>query len=207
VLATGADVLLAHPEPTVEVYRAGVERSRRATARMQVVIDALLTDARGRARAIERRPADLVALVRDVVDDATVVARVRGVELAIAGPATAPAAVDDATVRRALANLVDNAIRHAPAGSAVEIEIEVEGTDGAVAVAITDHGPGIQVADQERVFERFWRGPRDRDGTGPGAGLGLPIARQVAQAHGGDLELWSPGAAGDGCTFRLRLRG
>jgi signal transduction histidine kinase len=208
VLATGADVLLAHPEPTVEVYRAGVERSRRAATRMQVVIDALLVDARGRARAIERRPADLVALVRDVVDDATVVARARGVELAVAGPATAPAAVDDATVRRALANLVDNAVRHAPAGSVVEIEIEdgLDGSEGAVAVAVTDHGPGIPVDEQERVFERFWRGTGGPGGTAPGAGLGLPIARQVAQAHGGDVELRSPGATGDGCTFRLTLR-
>jgi signal transduction histidine kinase len=200
VLATGADVLLAHPEPTVEVYRAGVERSRRATTRMQVVIDALLADARGRARAIERRPADLVALVRDVVDDATVVARARGVELVVGGPDAAPAAVDEATVRRAVANLVDNALRHAPVGSVVEVQVEVQGGD--VAVAVTDHGPGIPVDEQERIFERFWRGARDRDG----AGLGLPIARQVAQAHGGDVELRSPGATGDGCTFRLRLR-
>jgi signal transduction histidine kinase len=207
VLATGADALLAHPEPTVEVYRAGVERTRRATTRMQVVIDALLVDARSRARAIERRPADLVALVRDVVDDVSVVARARGVDVVTTGVAAAPAAVDEVTVRRAVANLVDNAIRHGPDGSAVEVDVAV--TDGEVVVAVTDHGPGIAVDERARVFERFWRGAGDRGGagdTGPGAGLGLPIARQVAQAHGGDVELQSPGAAGDGCTFRLRLR-
>jgi signal transduction histidine kinase len=67
-------------------------------------------------------------------------------------------------------------------------------------ISVTDHGAGIPEPEQDKVFDRFWRG-----GTAPGTGLGLLIARQIAEAHGGDLTLTSPGPAGDGCRFRLRL--
>jgi signal transduction histidine kinase len=108
--------------------------------------------------------------------------------------------VDEPTVRRAIANLVDNAVRHAPAGSVVDVAVET--ADHEVAVVVTDHGPGIPADQQDRVFQRFWRGRADTRGTG----LGLPIANQVALAHGGELTLRSPGPAGDGCVFRLTLR-
>jgi signal transduction histidine kinase len=200
VLITNAEVLLAHPEPTVEVYRQGLERSRKAAARLQATIDELLVDARGRARTIDRRPADLTAIVRAVVEDAAVLAATKRIELSVTGPGAAACSVDEPTVRRAVANLVDNAIRYAPAGSAVRVDVEV--TDAQVAVVVTDHGPGIPEAAQGRIFERFWRGRRDV----PGTGLGLPIAYQVALAHGGTLAVTSPGPAGDGCAFRLALR-
>ncbi|MCG5214753.1 sensor histidine kinase [Streptosporangium sp. KLBMP 9127] len=200
VLVTNAEVLLAHPAPTIEVYRQGLERSRGAAARLQATIDALLADARGRARTIDRRPADLVAIVREVVKEAGVAATTKGIGLSISGPSAAVCAVDEPTVRRAVANLVDNAIRYAPARSAVEVDVEV--TAGEARVVVTDHGLGIPGDEQDHVFQRFWRGRRDVDGTG----LGLPIARQVALAHGGDLTVRSPGPAGDGCEFRLALR-
>jgi signal transduction histidine kinase len=200
VLLSNAEVLLAHPQPTLEVYRAGLERTRTAALRLQNTIEELLVDARGRARQIARRPADIAALVRDVVADAATPAEANGVRLtAPAGPAV-PCPVDEPTVRRAVANLVDNAIRHAPAGSAVDVAVETTGDE--VAVVVTDHGPGIPPDQQDRVFQRFWRGRGDTRGTG----LGLPIANQVALAHGGELTLRSPGPAGDGCVFRLTLR-
>ena len=199
VLSTNADVLLSHPEPTLALYREGLERSKAAADRMLTTIDDLLVDARGRARALHRQPADLVTLVEGVVSDARVVAKPRDVELVVAAPDSVEATVDEAMTRRAIANLVDNAIRHAPDGSTVEITIE--GTDTEATVAVTDHGPGIPPDQQERVFERFWRG-----GSGGASGLGLPIARQIADAHGGEVRLQSPGPAGDGCVFTLRLR-
>jgi signal transduction histidine kinase len=67
---------------------------------------------------------------------------------------------------------------------------------------VTDHGPGIPAEQQDQVFERFWRARPDAQGTG----LGLPIARQIAQAHGGDLTVLSPGPDGDGSAFTLTLR-
>ncbi len=192
VLSTNAEVLLAHPEPTVELYRQGLDRSRRAADRLRHTIDELLVDARGRARVLDRRPTDLMALTRDVAAERTTVS--------VTGPATAECAVDQLTVRRAIANLVDNAVRHAPADSVVTIGVEV--STSLVTVTVTDHGPGIPATEQPHIFERFWRGPGDR----PGTGLGLPIARQIALAHGGDLTVTSPGPTGNGCVFHLTLR-
>ncbi|MDF5758981.1 HAMP domain-containing sensor histidine kinase [Spongiactinospora sp. TRM90649] len=198
VLMANAEVLLAHPDPTVEVYREGLVRSLTAAERLRTTLDQLLTDARTRARAVERRPADLVALARDVTEQAGVLAARKGITVTVAGPDDAVCSVDEPTVSRALANLLDNAIRYAPGGSGVEITVAVDG--GTAEVVVTDHGPGIPVAEREHVFERFWRGRRDV----PGTGLGLPIARQVALAHGGDLTLSAP--EGGGCAFRLTLR-
>lgn len=177
------------------MYREGLARSGRAAERMRIAIDELLVDARGRARVIDRRPADLVALVRGVVEDARVLAAAKEMTLRVTAAPTAVCLVDEPTVRRAVANLVDNAIRYAPSGTAIEITVEP------TAVVVTDHGPGIPSDEQAHIFERFWRGRADTHGTG----LGLPIANQIALAHGGALTVTSPGPAGDGCVFRLDL--
>lgn len=206
VLATNAEVLLAHPDPTIEVYRQGLERSKAATERLRATIDELLVDARGRARTIDRQPADPVAIVRGVVEDAGVMAATKEIDLSLIGPPAADCSVDEATVRRAVSNLVANAIRHAPAGSAVQIDVDV--SESEATVVVTDHGPGVPPDEQDRIFERFWRGRRDpaSPGDADGTGLGLPIAKQIALAHGGDLTVVSPGPDGDGCAFRLHLR-
>ncbi|MCA2218718.1 HAMP domain-containing sensor histidine kinase [Jidongwangia harbinensis] len=200
VLMTNADVLLSHPDPTVEVYREGLRRSRTSAVRLRKAIDELLVDARGRARLLDRRPADLMAVVRDVVEDAAVLAASKGTTVSLAGPPRAECSVDEPTVKRAVANLVDNAIRYAPAGAAVRVTVESSATG--LAVTVADNGPGIPAGDQHRVFQRFWRGRPDVHGTG----LGLPIAGQIAEAHGGTLTLRSPGPGGEGCVFRLTLR-
>jgi two-component system OmpR family sensor kinase len=200
VLHTNADVLLAHPEPSLELYRQGLERSKATASRLQATIEELLVDARGRARTLERRPADLVAICRGVLEDVAVPGSATGIELRLTGAAAAPCRLDEPTVRRAIANLVDNAVRHAPPGSTVELDVSV--TDDLASIAVTDHGPGIPLDEQPRIFDRFWRGSDDGHGTG----LGLPIARQIAHAHGGELTLASPGPAGDGCRFELSVR-
>jgi signal transduction histidine kinase len=198
VLMTNAEVLLAHPAPTAEVYRQGLERAKAAADRLQRTIDELLVDARGRARTIDRRPVDLMPVVRALVADAGVLATARGVTVAVGGPPAVACQVDEPTVRRAISNLVDNAIRHAPSGSTVDVL--VERARDRVAVTVTDHGPGIPAAEQAHIFERFWRGGE------AGTGLGLPIASQIAQAHGGTVTVTSPGPDGDGAVFRLTLR-
>ena len=102
-------------------------------------------------------------------------------------------------MRRAVGNLLDNAIRHAP-GSPVAVKVEQTAMESILTV--TDHGPGLPADLQPRIFDRFWRGDGDRAGSG----LGLPIAKQVALAHGGDLTVDSPGPDGVGAVFTLRLR-
>lgn len=200
VLVTNAEVLLAHPEPTVEVYRQGLERSRSAAVRLQAVLNELLVDARGRARTLDRRAADLATIARAVVAEAEVSAAAKGIRLSTAGAAAAVCAIDEPTVHRALHNLVDNAIRYAPADTTVEVTVQI--ADGEATVVVTDEGPGIPADDQARVFQRFWRGQSDPHGTG----LGLAIARQVAVAHGGTLTLASPAPSGRGCAFQFTVR-
>jgi two-component system sensor histidine kinase MprB len=99
-----------------------------------------------------------------------------------------------ARLGRAVANLLDNAIKYSPDGSVVEVT--VRGGE----VAVRDHGPGIATADLPHVFDRFYRAPSSR-GT-PGSGLGLAIVRQVAEAHQGS----AVAEAADGGGARLRLR-
>ena len=200
VLMTNAEVLLAHPRPTGEVYRDGLRRSRDVAGRLRATVDDLLTEARGRARTLDRRPVDLMEMTRDVLRDAEVLAAGRRMTLSLAGPPEAVCAVDEVTVRRAVANLVDNAVRYGPEGTPVTVEIAL--TPGLAEVTVADRGTGIPEEERERVFERFWRGHRDVQGTG----LGLPIARQVARAHGGDLTVTSGTPAAPGCVFRLTLR-
>nr|WP_255671977.1 ATP-binding protein [Glycomyces amatae] len=195
VLITGAEVLLAHPEPTLELYREGLERSRDAAERLRGTVGELLVDARGRARVIDRRATDVAALARAVVAEIEAAAAARSVAVRLGGAASAEAPVDGPSVRRAIANLVGNAVKHAPAGTAVEVAV-TRGA-GAVEVVVSDEGPGIPAAERERVFERFWRGE-----VAPGTGLGLPIARQIAQAHGGEVVLLD---SMRGCRFRLSL--
>jgi signal transduction histidine kinase len=104
---------------------------------------------------------------------------------------------DQAALRRAVTNLVVNAIRLAPEGST--ITIATDSADGDATISVTDEGPGIARAMQESVFERFWRG----DDSGKGLGLGLSIVRQVATRHGGSVDVRS--ALGEGSTFTIRL--
>jgi len=99
-----------------------------------------------------------------------------------------------------LTNLIDNAIKYSPAGG--EIEVRAYREDGRLRVDVSDQGPGIAKDDQRLIFEKFGRvsgGAAAR----PGTGLGLFIARSIAEAHGGVLEVAS--APGQGSTFTLEL--
>jgi two-component system sensor histidine kinase MprB len=100
-----------------------------------------------------------------------------------------------ASLERAIANLLDNAAKWSPAGSAVEVRLE--GGE----LTVRDHGPGIAEADRPHVFDRFYRATSAR--SMPGSGLGLAIVRQVAEMHGGTVEVED--APGGGTLMRLRL--
>jgi len=93
-------------------------------------------------------------------------------------------------------NLIDNALRHTPQGGRVEVDVSVQ-RDRAC-VSVFDTGPGLAPGATEHVFERFYSTKSQADG---GTGLGLPIARAIARAHGGDVTATSPG----GALFLLEL--
>ena len=144
---------------------------------------------------------DLAALVEDAREEFAAPAAAHGVGIEVAaGPGQAVAGDRD-VLKRALANLLDNAVRVAPRGSSVRLAHgELEGWAW---VAVSDEGPGIPPAQQERIFDRFWRPDDARTRPGGGSGLGLAIVRQIAEAHRGSVEVCSE--AGAGATFVLWL--
>jgi signal transduction histidine kinase len=106
---------------------------------------------------------------------------------------------DRERIRQLLLNLVANAVKYTVSGD--EIEIRASADNGTVSVSVRDNGPGISPEDQRVIFDKFARAPTGH--SKPGAGLGLYIARSIAEAHGGSLDVAS--AAGAGATFTLRL--
>jgi two-component system sensor histidine kinase BaeS len=100
-----------------------------------------------------------------------------------------------------LVNLIDNAIRHTPAGGSVQVE--VSGQDGHVQVAVADTGEGIAPEDQPHVFDQFYRGEKSRSRQSGGAGLGLAIARGIVEAHRGQIRVES--APNRGSRFVVTL--
>ena len=108
-----------------------------------------------------------------------------------------PASGQEPAVIQILVNLIGNALRHSPEGSTVHLSFDR--THASASVTVTDEGPGIEPADQQRIFERFERLQSQEGGTG----LGLAISRRLARSMGGDVTLDS--APGEGARFTLTL--
>jgi two-component system phosphate regulon sensor histidine kinase PhoR len=100
-----------------------------------------------------------------------------------------------------LQNLLDNAVQYTPAGGRLEVSASNEG--GKVQVTVSDTGIGIPQAEQERIFERFYRVDAARSREAGGTGLGLSIARHIVEAHAGHL--WVESAVGEGSQFRFSI--
>lgn len=176
------------------VLREGIERATR-------VVEQLLTLARADPDASKSgwSTVDLGELAHAIVRVAQPLAASKG--LALHAGVTPPAAVHgDALALRAMAeNLLDNALRYTAAG---KVEVRVRpGAPGETVLEVEDSGPGIPEADRARVFDRFHRG---EDAAPGGAGLGLAIAKRIAERHGGRIELADP-PSGQGLVARVSL--
>ena len=171
------------------------------TARLAELVGDVLDTSRIEAGTFSYRfeEVDLGRVVDEAVDTATlaqqdvpVVASVRGALPTIRG--------DRARLRQVLGNLIENAVKYSPEGA--EVRVSAAAANGAVKIAVRDAGPGIPRDQQARIFEKFGR--VDVAGASkPGTGLGLFIARSIAEAHGGSLEVTS--GAEPGSTFTLTL--
>jgi two-component system sensor histidine kinase KdpD len=107
-------------------------------------------------------------------------------------------AMDDVLIEQVLVNLIDNAVKYTPSGSPVEIVATA--TDQAVTVEVADRGPGVPAGQEEKIFEKFYRGQAI---DGRGAGLGLAICRGIVRAHGG--RIWAQNLPGRGVAFLFTL--
>jgi signal transduction histidine kinase len=200
IIQTNAELTLADPEATPEISRrAG--RIRRASERMLRLVEDLLALARLEARPAHRERIDLGRLLSELGDEFLAPACSRGVDLIWTEPEGLRFVGDRAELKRALANLIDNAVRLAPSGSPVRLAAGRE--DGWGWLAVSDDGPGIPVGEQERVFNRFYRLDKARSRAGGGSGLGLAIAREIIEAHQGEIRLFS--SPGQGSTFVVWL--
>lgn len=204
VMRTNLEVALADPEQSAEDLQHAAEVVSRAAERMSRLVDDLLLYAREETPEMERAPVELSAVIREEVDEFLAPATARGLDLVCDAPRDVWVVGDENALRQMLANLLANAVRLAPEGSTVRVE-GGQG-DGTVFVAVADEGPGIDPADQPKVFQRFWRGEGrekrgEHDGDRSRSGLGLTIVRQLAEAHGGRVELES--APGSGSVFTV----
>ena len=154
--------------------------------------------------------ADELSEVRDVSIDEVVAASVEshvvqadsaGVELARGGDRGLYVRGDAQILIDAVGNLIANAIAYSPRGS--RVGVGVRSTPDVVEIAVTDQGIGIAEADQQRVFERFYRADQARSRRTGGTGLGLAIVKHAVQRHDGEVQLWS--RPGRGSTFTIRL--
>lgn len=151
---------------------------------------------------LDKQPGSLADLVSDTIEAFSAVAARQGVTLrGDVAPGTDPVTMDVQKVARVLNNLLDNALRHTPAGGVVEVGVAPKETG--VIVEVSDTGEGINPEDLPRVFERFYRGEKSRNRATGGAGLGLAISKGIVEAHGGDIGVASKPGAGTRIWFSL----
>jgi PAS domain S-box-containing protein len=191
--------------PAGELRQRGgqyLARLDRQVTRMEKLLDELLDVARlqaGQPLELERRRCDLVPLVRELVDEQSAGTTTHSVELRTAVPALV-GHWDEARVQRVLENLLSNALKYSPAGTAILIDVSRQGDEAVVSV--TDQGVGIPEPDRERIFDWYARG-ENAQRTARGTGVGLAGARRIVQQHGGTLTVESQ--LGRGSRFTLRL--
>jgi two-component system OmpR family sensor kinase len=206
IARTAARVALQQPTRSEAEYRDALEIIEQETIRLSRIVDDLFTLTRADAGnyPIRTMPMYLDEVVDDVVRAAGVVAATRNVSIAAACERPAPFTGDEDLIRRLIINVVDNAIRYSPTGGVIRVALDRQ-ADG-YALSVSDQGPGIAEDVQPRIFERFYRADaaRSRDSHPQGgAGLGLALARWIAQVHEGEIRLAASSRLGS--TFVITL--
>ncbi len=184
VVRTAAEVTLAREVRPAEEYREALVIVGEQASRLSRLVDAMFLLSRAEAHGVplHREFLNLDDLLTESARALRVLANQRAVTVTTNGDQEVGVTGDDALLRQMIGNLLDNAIRHAASNGSVMASL-ARSADR-VSLRITNDGPSIAVADRERIFERFVR-----IGSSDGAGLGLPIARWIAEAHEGTLRL------------------
>jgi two-component system OmpR family sensor kinase len=193
-----AELLRKGAFDTEDDRRRAAERIEGEAARMTLLVDDLLLLARlDQGRPLARDAVDLARVVADAVDAVRITDPDRPVTLDTGGPVVVQG--DAARLRQIVDNLLQNAVVHTPARTAVRVAVRAIGPDAVVRVA--DEGPGLEPEQMAQVFERFYRGSEAR--TGEGTGLGLSIVAALAEAHGGRTGVQS--TPGEGSVFSVEI--
>ena len=192
-----------------EKYRDIIGSMLEEVARLTAMIDTLLTIAHADSGAIElqRSVFPMMDLVQESVGVVGVLAEDKKQTISIVGDNEIAVFADRSFLRMAVINLLDNAVKYSPAGSAVRLSLSSSKSSGdqagQVQLVIEDEGPGIPEDKASRVFDRFYRVDEGRTRDAGGAGLGLAIAKWVVEVHGGTITL-TPRPSG-GSIFSIQL--
>jgi heavy metal sensor kinase len=188
-------------------YRDIVGSMLEEVGRLTSMIDTLLTIAHADSGSIQLNRAvfRLMELVEESVGVVGVLAEEKKQTIFVAGDSALSVSADHGFLRMAVINLLDNAVKYSPVGSAIRVLLEQSTEERYVKLAISDEGPGIPISEASRVFDRFYRLDEGRAREEGGAGLGLAIAKWSAAAHGGEILLDSEPGRGSAFTIRLPL--
>ena len=204
VMSMAADLTLRKERQEEAEYREALRMMGEQTHRLIRIVEDMFTLARADSGRYPLRKESLYLddLLAEVARAGGLLASGKGVTVELHSPPESAFHGDEDLLRQMLLNLVGNAVKFTPTGGSVRLGLERRG--GEYLLSVSDTGPGIPAEARAHIFERFYRVDRSRtraqDG---GAGLGLPIARWIARAHGGDLQLAD--SDGAGATFTVRL--
>jgi heavy metal sensor kinase len=192
VIRLTGSVTLEKEERTQEEYRAALMTIDEQSRRLSKIVEDMFLLARSDARhlTIQARPFYLDELLVETARAANVLGKSKNVTVDVRHPQECPCVGDEELLRQMILNLLDNAIRHSK--NEGHVELKLEHVNGQYTISVTDEGDGIPVGAKSHIFERFFRAEAScgRAGNfGSGTGLGLPIARSIAEAHRGSLSL------------------
>lgn len=201
---------VSEPARQGEYFRFIVQECRRLSSLVENVLDFSRIE-QGR-KQYEFEPTNIVALVETTVKLMEPYATEKSVRLEFHPALRAPNSelvLDGRAIQQALVNLIDNAVKHSPKGQTVTVGVEMTndelrmGNGGAVNLFVTDRGPGIPAAEQEKIFERFYRLGSELRRETQGVGIGLSVVKHIVEAHGGGVRVES--AVGKGSRFTIEL--
>jgi heavy metal sensor kinase len=205
ILQGESEVALSKEVRSTDEYRESLAILHQEARRLSRVVDDMFTLSRADAGQypVSFREFYLDELASDCVQSMRSLAAAKSISLLTNSDREFPIVADESLIRRMLLNLLDNSIKYTPNGGTVSITTRA--TADAAEISVTDNGPGIPSELQPRIFERFFRGDQARSRSNPnnGAGLGLSIAKWIAEAHHGSLQLTCSTSAGTVFTARL----
>jgi heavy metal sensor kinase len=188
---------------TSEEYREALINNLEQVGRLIALTRSLLTLAKFTSGKppVQLVPLALEPLIQDLLDELTLLADDRRITLSFESQSVPPVLGDAQWLKQALINLLDNALHYTPSGGAVTVRLQSAGEG--VSVAVEDTGHGIEPEHLPHLFERFYRTDWARAKDAGGTGLGLPIVKEIAEAHGGTVSVTSQ--VDKGSVFTLRL--
>ncbi|MGH6769338.1 MAG: ATP-binding response regulator [Xanthobacteraceae bacterium] len=188
----------------LEKIKEQIGHIRGSAMQLTGMVNDLIADAMMGALDISVRPepVDLSAMLAEIVTSNRALAERKRQSIQLASPPFRWSSCDPDRLREAVDNLVSNAIKYSPVGG--KIELSLNGDDSVTVISVKDYGPGLSEEDITRLFGRFQRLSAKPTGGESSTGLGLSIAKRIAELHGGSIEAESPGL-GQGSTFTIRM--